>query len=103
MIESTKRFILELIHAADNPDRITKPEKAYLLREAAAYLKRLKNQTHLFDEPANNAGFRDPIHDLLETARLIDTFDNIDIAKELIGAAGSLQAALNLLEDQIKY
>jgi hypothetical protein len=58
------QFISEMLRAADEVDRLTKPECARLLRRAAATIKAHRDEIDYYETPANDAGPGDVVFDL---------------------------------------
>ena len=93
-------FVSELIRAANETARLTKPERARLLQRAAATLRDYRYQINYSETPANDGGANDAAHDWSEMARLIDLFTAEEVAETLLDAAGTIKAARVLLEEK---
>lgn len=98
MIDSVAPFITELIRAANETDRLTKPERIRLLQRCAATIRDYRHQINYSETPANDGGPNDVAHEWSEMARLIDLFSAEEISKTLLEAAATIKAARTLLE-----
>lgn len=102
MSESTQLFISELIRAAAKVEKLTKQERARLLRRAASTICDLRDEINYSEMPANNNGAGDMIHDLKQTAQSIEDFSAKDIGQQMLSAVGTINAALMLLDEKRK-
>lgn len=91
-------FISELIRAANETDRLTKPERARLLQRCAGTLRDYRHQINYSETPANDGGPNDVAHEWSEMARLIDLFSAEEVSKTLLDAVATIKAARTLLE-----
>ena len=90
----TSAFISELIRAANEVGRLTKPERAGLLQRAAATIRDYRDQINYSDTPANDRGGPDDIvYCLNEMARLIESFSTQEVAETLMEAVEVIKAA----------
>lgn len=93
-------FVSELIRAANETDKLTKPERARLLERAAATLRDYRYQINYSETPANDGGPNDAAREWSEMARLIDLFTADEISAKLLDAAGTIKAARVLLDEK---
>lgn len=100
MTDSIPAFISELIRAANECGKLTKPERANLLRRAATTIRDYRDMIGFSDAPANDSGPGDMVFDLNETARLIDIFTPEEIAGELLRAADTIKTLRVLMEEK---
>jgi len=100
MADSGAAFVSELICAANETDQLTKPERAGLLRRAAATLREYRYQINYSETPANDGGPNDAAHEWSEMARLIDLFSVEEVSAALLDAVGTIKAARVLLEEK---
>lgn len=98
MTDSSAAFISELIRAANETDRLTKPERARLLERAAATLRDYRYEINYSEAPANDGGPNDATQEWSEMARLIDLFSADEVSKTLLDAVAVIKAARVLLE-----
>lgn len=82
----TQRFISELIRAANEVDKLTKIERARLLRRASYTIRDQREQIGLSRSAANERGPEDVASDLMEVARLIEIFSAAEIANFMLEA-----------------
>lgn len=91
-------FISELIRAANETDRLTKPERARLLQRAAATLRDYRYEINYSETPANDGGPNDAAHEWSEMARLINLFSAEEVSAKLLEAVATIKAAKTLME-----
>ncbi len=94
----TAAFVSELIRAANETERLTKPERARLLERAAATLREYRRAINYSETPANAGGPGDAASEWTEMARLIPMFSAAEVANALLDAAEAIKAARVLLE-----
>lgn len=98
--DSCAGFVSELIRAANETDRLAKPERAKLLRRAAATLRDYRYQINYSETPANDGGPNDVAREWTEMARLIDLFSAGEVSAKLLDAAETIKAARILLDEK---
>lgn len=98
MTDPVAPFISELIRAANETDRLTKPERARLLQRAAATLRDYRYQINFSETPANDGGPDDAAYQWTEMARVIDLFSAAEVSKELLHAVELIKAARVLMD-----
>ena len=95
----TRSFISELIRAANEIGRVTKPERAKLLQRASATIRDYQDEINYSETPANDPGGPDDIvHCLNEMARLIESYSAEEVAETLMEAVGVIKAAKVLVD-----
>ena len=82
----TAAFVFELIRAANETDRLTKPERARLLERAANTIRDYRDEIAISGAPANSQP-GDIEHELREVARLIDMFTAEEVSAQILEAA----------------
>lgn len=100
MTDTGAAFVSELIRAANETSRLTKPERARLLQRAAATLRDYRYQINYSETPANDGGPDDAAHDWSEMARLIDLFSAEEVSTALLDAVETIKAARVLLDEK---
>ena len=100
MTDSTQQFISMLIRAANEVERLTKPERARLLERAAATIRDYREQINYSQTPANDTGPDDIVYCLNEAAKMIEEFSDVEVAEMVLEAIGVIQAAQILLAEK---
>lgn len=96
-------FISELILAANEIDRLTKDERAGLMRRAANTIRDLREQTSILGPVPANDNSNDPMDvvvELREMARLVYLFKPEEIAERLTNAAEIIAIGQRLLDER---
>lgn len=94
-------FVTELIRAANEADRLTKPERAMLLLRAANTIRDYRDEIALNGAPANSQP-GDIEHELREVARLIPMFTADEVSQQLLGAADVIKTLRILLDAKVE-
>jgi hypothetical protein len=102
MTDVATPFISELIRAANEAEKLTKPERARLLERAAATLRDYRYQINYSEAPANDGGPNDAPHRWSEMARLIYLFSPGEVAQELLDAADLIKTARMLMDVKLE-
>jgi hypothetical protein len=102
MTDAVTPFISELIRAANEAEKLTKPERARLLERAAATLRDYRYQINYSEAPANDGGPNDAAHRWSEMARLIYLFSPGEVAEELLDAADLIKTARMLMDVKLE-
>jgi hypothetical protein len=102
MTDRVSPFISELIRAANETEKLTKPERARLLGRAAATLRDYRSQINYSETPANDGGPNDAPHRWSEMARLIYLFSAGEVAEELLDAADLITTARMLMDVKLE-
>jgi acyl-CoA reductase-like NAD-dependent aldehyde dehydrogenase len=93
----TAAVVSELIRAANEAPKLTKPERARLLERAAATIADYRDEISFSGTPANDHP-GDIVRELRDVARLIDLFSAEEIARKLLDAAEIIKVCRVLLE-----
>jgi len=102
MTDPVALFISELIRAANETEKLTKPERATLLERAAATLRELRNEIDYSETPANDGGPNDAPHRWTEMAKLIYLFSVGEVSEELLDAADLIKTARMLRDVKLE-
>lgn len=102
MADIVAPFISELIRAANETEKLTKPERARLLQRAAATLRDYRYEINYSDTPANDSGPNDAAHQWSEMARLIEMFSADEVSKELLNAVELIKVARVLMDAKLE-
>lgn len=102
MNNSTQRFISELIRAANEIDKLTKLERANLLRQGAGMIRDIREQINFSETPANETGPGDIVFDLNEMARTIVSISDADVAEAFLDIVETIKAGQILLEAKLE-
>lgn len=102
MADPVAPFISELIRAANETEKLTKPERARLLQRAAATLRDYRYQINYSETPANDGGPNDVAHEWSEMARLIELFSAEEVSKTLLDAVATIKAARVLMDAKLE-
>lgn len=98
MTDSAIPFVSELIRAANEVEKLTKPERAALLRRAAATIRDNREQIAYSETPANDTGPGEVAHDLSEMARLIELFSSAEVSAAMLRGAETIRTGAILLD-----
>lgn len=102
MADPVAPFISELIRAANETEKLTKPERARLLQRAAATLRDYRYQINYSETPANDGGPNDAADEWSEMARLIYLFSAEEVSKTLLDAVATIKAARVLMDAKLE-
>jgi hypothetical protein len=94
---STAAFISELVRAANEIDRLTKDERARLMRRASATIRDMREKIDCSDAPANDNNPLDIAIELREMARLSFMFKPSEIAQKMLEGAETIRTLTILL------
>jgi hypothetical protein len=100
MTDTGAGFVSELIRAANEIVRLTKPEQARLLERAANTLRDYHHQISISGTPANNEDLYIVAHQWSQMAKRIDLFTAVEVSATLIEAAGTIKAVRVLLDEK---
>lgn len=103
MTDQTAAFIPELLRAANEVPKLAVPERAMLLKRAAATIRDLRDEINYSETPANDTGnLEDIVYYLSEAANLVDQFSDSEVVDTILEAIGIIHAAQILLEEKQK-
>jgi hypothetical protein len=98
MIDPIAPIISELFRAANETERLTKPERARLLHRAAATLRDYRRHINCPYTSANDGGSTDAMREWSVMAQLIELYNAEEVSKALRHAVACLRAARVLAE-----
>jgi hypothetical protein len=82
-----------LLRAANEVDRLTKTERARLLRRAAATIKAYRDEIDYSETPANDTGPGDIVFDLNSMASIVEIFPSAKVSAATLRAIEVVKAA----------
>jgi len=103
MSESVQPFISELIRAANEIDKLTKPEQARLLRRAACTIRDYRELINRCESPENDRGQGDIVHMFNVMAETIEFARPAAVAAALLEAVGTIKAGQILLNAKSEF